>query len=366
LTKAASDGFQNLIRSTQDQIAQFQFEAQSAGASKSAIGAFKKEHDLLREAQKSGIAITDQLRASVHALADAYGEASQAAAEAKLRSDINFQRQQLGRTPEEQAIAGQLRGIYGNDVEAHMNGTDAAALRLNQALGTLKDTAKSALSSFNQDLVEGRLNADSLKNAVQGIELKLLDLAENKALASLFGGSGSGGGLLGLLSLGGASSAPLSLGTIGGTGGILGGLFDTGGYTGNMSANAVAGVVHGREYVFDAESTARIGAGNLEALRRGALRGYESGGFVGAPPPRIADYGGNSGGGNAEAAALHVTVKVESDNEMFKAKVVDISAGVVARAAPKIKQASVNEALARAPAVSMSAISRFNVRNVKP
>lgn len=45
--------------------------------------------------------------------------------------------------------------------------------------------------------------------------------------------------------------------------------FAAGGYTGNMPANDVAGVVHGREYVFDAASTARIGRGNLEALRGG-------------------------------------------------------------------------------------------------
>lgn len=49
----------------------------------------------------------------------------------------------------------------------------------------------------------------------------------------------------------------------------LGG-FQTGGYTGNMATNAVAGVVHGKEYVFDAASTSRIGADNLENLRKGA------------------------------------------------------------------------------------------------
>lgn len=50
--------------------------------------------------------------------------------------------------------------------------------------------------------------------------------------------------------------------------------FREGGYTGGGGVNDVAGVVHGKEYVFDAAATARIGAGNLEALRRG--RGQES------------------------------------------------------------------------------------------
>lgn len=42
-----------------------------------------------------------------------------------------------------------------------------------------------------------------------------------------------------------------------------------GGYTGDLATDQVAGVVHGREYVFDAPATARIGVRNLDALRSG-------------------------------------------------------------------------------------------------
>ena len=45
--------------------------------------------------------------------------------------------------------------------------------------------------------------------------------------------------------------------------------FKQGGYTGNMGASQVAGVVHGQEYVFDAQSTKRIGVDNLNAMRSG-------------------------------------------------------------------------------------------------
>lgn len=45
--------------------------------------------------------------------------------------------------------------------------------------------------------------------------------------------------------------------------------FKSGGYTGNMGASQVAGVVHGQEYVFDAQATKRIGVDNLNAMRRG-------------------------------------------------------------------------------------------------
>lgn len=45
--------------------------------------------------------------------------------------------------------------------------------------------------------------------------------------------------------------------------------FREGGYTGGGGVNDIAGVVHGKEYVFDAAATARIGVGRLDAMRKG-------------------------------------------------------------------------------------------------
>jgi tape measure domain-containing protein len=45
--------------------------------------------------------------------------------------------------------------------------------------------------------------------------------------------------------------------------------FQTGGYTGDMARNAVAGSVHGQEFVFDAPAVDRIGVQQLESIRRG-------------------------------------------------------------------------------------------------
>lgn len=55
--------------------------------------------------------------------------------------------------------------------------------------------------------------------------------------------------------------AVLALGALGG--------FRKGGYTGDGGVDDVAGVVHGKEFVFDAAATARIGVANLEAMRAG-------------------------------------------------------------------------------------------------
>lgn len=55
--------------------------------------------------------------------------------------------------------------------------------------------------------------------------------------------------------------AVLALGALGG--------FRKGGYTGDGGVDDVAGVVHGKEFVFDAAATSRIGVSNLEAMRKG-------------------------------------------------------------------------------------------------
>lgn len=46
--------------------------------------------------------------------------------------------------------------------------------------------------------------------------------------------------------------------------------FASGGYTGNMGVNEIAGVVHGQEFVLNADATRRMGRQNLEMINKGA------------------------------------------------------------------------------------------------
>ncbi|QCS11896.1 hypothetical protein E3H47_04920 [Acinetobacter radioresistens] len=46
--------------------------------------------------------------------------------------------------------------------------------------------------------------------------------------------------------------------------------YETGGYTGNYGKSEVAGVVHGQEYVLNAEATRRVGINTLNAINSGA------------------------------------------------------------------------------------------------
>lgn len=85
--------------------------------------------------------------------------------------------------------------------------------------------------------------------------------AATLANTATFGGASAAGmaGMLAVVALASALPAMLSKG------------FMTGGYTGSMATDQIAGVVHGQEYVFDADATKRIGVHNLEALRNGNI-----------------------------------------------------------------------------------------------
>lgn len=74
--------------------------------------------------------------------------------------------------------------------------------------------------------------------------------------------------------------------------------FKDGGFTGNMGTSQVAGVVHGQEYVMNAEATRRIGVGNLERMSSG-----------GSMQPRISIT-------NNYANGVEVTTKQLSEDEV--------------------------------------------------
>tara|TARA_R110000868_G_scaffold100109_1_gene275269 strand:+ start:16585 stop:18765 length:2181 start_codon:yes stop_codon:yes gene_type:complete len=109
----------------------------------------------------------------------------------------------------------------------------------------------------------------------------------NQSLSSLANGIRSGGFLD---ILGGVLNLVTQLGSVGLFGsGIATKLnspafkgYASGGYTGSLGVGDVAGVVHGQEYVFDADAVRRIGVPALEALRAGNLAGFKSGGYVGS------------------------------------------------------------------------------------
>ena len=113
---------------------------------------------------------------------------------------------------------------------------------------------------------------DVKKNAAESVASMGVVTAAGVAAAKITGAAwATPAALVAAASFGGsavAGTAALAA-SVAASKGLLG--FKTGGYTGNGGVNEVAGVVHGKEFVFDAQSTKRIGVNNLKALQMGQI-----------------------------------------------------------------------------------------------
>ncbi|MBN8982975.1 MAG: hypothetical protein J0H32_00595, partial [Rhizobiales bacterium] len=198
--------------------------------------------------------VTEEQRKHIDEVADAYSRAAEAVQKARVASDISFGRQTAFLSAEDVAIARQLSTIYGNDVSAALGSSEAAALRLNNALSDINrtglDTTRGFLVDFNQQVRNGVSGLDALKtagaNALGRIGDKLAQMAADNLWSSAFGGSGGLGGFFAkLLGGGGASSVPSFAGASA--------LYADGGYTGPGDKRKAAGIVHKGEVVWSQE-----------------------------------------------------------------------------------------------------------------
>lgn len=241
-SKAIIDERAKVLELGLKQLDQLEFEASLLGKTAEEVAVLTAQYQMLQAAKQAGL--------DLDAVSIATGKT--------LRQEIDANAAAIGRMTVQQAQANQqaefFRGI-----------TD-----------DLKDSLIDAI-------VSGENFAGVLANIAQQIAKAALQAAlfGQGPMAGLFGGSGTG---------------------------LLGGIFkgfDEGGYTGTGGKYQPAGVVHKGEYVFDAESTRRIGVQNLEALRSG-LRGYSGGGMVGGSPTV-----------NVAASKPQVTVAIIDDTSRF-------------------------------------------------
>jgi hypothetical protein len=277
--KNAGAEFDRLAKSLERQSAAQEAEAIAVGKSVGESQRLRAEFTLQEAAQQAGIKVAGDYADKIKRLADRYGEAAQRVAELRLKSDTAFDRGQLGRDPTEAVVADKLRSVYGDDFSKELDSSTASAIRLNEQLRIARDTttdiASGGLKDFKNAVAGGATAFDALKtaagNALNKISDKLIDMATQNLVSKAFGGSGGGfGGLLSSL-FGGSASAPL----------IYGPGFDAGGFTGDIARGAVAGVVHGQEFVVKADATARHRP-LLEAINSDRLPGYANGGYVGS------------------------------------------------------------------------------------
>ena len=169
-------------------------------------------------------------------------------------------------------------GFFTSFTDGFANSVGRAIVYSDNLNDALSNVAKEAVAGLISALV--KLGIQYVVNAALGQAIGASSLAAQTAASAAAATATAAAwatpaALVSLASFG-ANSVPAMAG-ITATAALTEGLalasvagFEKGGYTGNVGTKEIAGVVHGREFVFDAASTDRIGVGNLEAIRNGA------------------------------------------------------------------------------------------------
>lgn len=146
---------------------------------------------------------------------------------------------------------------------------------LTDQLNSLVTTGKASFKDFTSSI---------LKMIVNVIDRLLVAYAIQSAMGWVTG-SVSGGGNAGTAITGGSySNLPLAY-----NGGYIR-EYDAGGYTGHGGKYEPKGIVHGGEFVFTKEATSRLGVANLYRM----MKGYASGGYVGAQEGMASRFGASN------------------------------------------------------------------------
>lgn len=181
------------------------------------------------------------------------------------------------------------KALYEGAINAdqYTKGVDSLAMKFKDTTDQMSQFAVQAANNIQNvlgDAMEQVLagNFNNIGNLfTQMLNRMIAQLAASQLSQALFGNFGTTGAIGGLVGAAGSAISGAFTGGFGTGSGYgnqdYGQFFAEGGYTGDGGKYDAAGIVHKGEYVFDADSTRRIGVG---ALNR--MRGYADGGYVGA------------------------------------------------------------------------------------
>lgn len=171
----------------------------------------------------------------------------------KQKIDAELQKRELMKLDPVEGLSQGLSDFSDSATNVMENVKNVTANALNNMSDSLADFVLTGKGSFKDF-------ANAVISDITRMVMKMLVFKAIEAGTSFFMGGASGGG---------------------DAGGGPGGLFAYGGYTGHGGKFEPKGVVHGGEFVFTKEATAKLGIGNLYRLMN-STRGYASGGFVGS------------------------------------------------------------------------------------
>lgn len=260
------------LRSINDNITALEAERDALGKTGGEQDAIRKNAadlaTLQREAAEAGISLDKEQLAALQAKNAEYGKSINLLSQLRMRDDIKFDRDQLGRNQYDQQVAAAQKSA---GLPVDLNSFEANALRVNATLADIKETSTSALTGFLGDIRNGTSALDALRNSLNKIADKLIDMAVNDLMSNAFAtpgaAGGSGGGMLSSLFKGFSS-----LFTGHADGGLIRG-------PGSGTSDSIPARVSNGEYIVNAAAT-RANLPMLEAINDNRFPRFASGGLV--------------------------------------------------------------------------------------
>jgi hypothetical protein len=181
----ANDQFDRAVITVKRHTDQLYADADALGLGAGALAKFRTEAQLTSAAEAAGLPLTAARMAQIKELGLDAQDAANDLAKLTVASQIDFSNKTRFLSPEDLQIATQLKGIYGNDVPAALASTEAAAMRVNNAIKSTRDAGLDFAKTFVQGLMQGKSGMDALNSAAAALASKLAD----KALVDLFSGN---------------------------------------------------------------------------------------------------------------------------------------------------------------------------------
>lgn len=241
--------------------------------------------------------VTQQQRDRINEVADAYSRAALEIDKARVASSIKFGQQTALLSPEDVAIASQLKGIY-PDVATALGSVEAQAMRANDAMRGISSTISANLTTGLADMLDGTKSvsqgfADMSQVIIRALEEALIKML---VVAPIMRGLQ---GMLGF-SEGGFIGPEKPAGYAGG--GLIQG-------PGTGTSDSILARVSNREFIVNADATAKH-RDVLEAINSGRIPAFANGGLVSATAiPDMSTSINRSDAATTIAPTIQVTVQ---------------------------------------------------------
>jgi hypothetical protein len=182
--------FRPIIQGLEEQAAAQQIAARASTMAAGAAAAYTVAETERQKAVRASTPLDADQAAELDKVAAKLGKATDTIARNQLAFQLKLESGAARGifTDEDVQIAQRLVPLYGQNIPAALGSTEAATMRVNDALKQVKDIGGTFASGFFTDLSHGVSAVDSLRNALTRLSDTLIDVASRRLFASALGG----------------------------------------------------------------------------------------------------------------------------------------------------------------------------------